>query len=84
MSMQVIYQQKDTDKKGLVNIRDYSEEELRDLLTNSIAYLSRVQEEIKKWKMNMRISKEFGLARPAGVNSFQRRFVVECICWGKS
>ena len=28
------------DKKGLVNIRDYSEEELRDLLTNSIAYLS--------------------------------------------
>ncbi len=33
------------DKKGLVNIRDYSEEELRDLLTNSIAYLSQVQEE---------------------------------------
>jgi hypothetical protein len=33
------------DKKGLVNIRDYSEEELRDLLTYSIAYLSEIQEE---------------------------------------
>lgn len=37
---------KDTDKKGLVNIRDYSEEELRDLLTKSIAFLSEFQEEI--------------------------------------
>ena len=36
---------KETDKKGLVNIRDYSEEELRDLLRKSIAYLSAFQEE---------------------------------------
>lgn len=35
----------ETDKKGLVNIRDYSEDELRDLLEKSIAYLSEVQEE---------------------------------------
>ena len=50
MSMQVIYHQKDTDKKGFVNIRDYSEEELRDLLTKSIAYLSDFQEEISRRK----------------------------------
>jgi hypothetical protein len=36
---------KETDKKGLVNIRDYSEDELRDLLNKSIAYLSEFQEE---------------------------------------
>lgn len=36
---------KETDKKGLVNIREYSEEELRDLLRKSIAYLSAFQEE---------------------------------------
>lgn len=36
---------KDTDKKGLVNIRDYSEDDLRDLLNKSIAYLSEFQEE---------------------------------------
>lgn len=36
---------KDTDKKGLVNIRDYSEDELRDLLNKSIAYLSDFLEE---------------------------------------
>lgn len=36
---------KDKDKKGLVNIRDYSEEDLRDLLNKSIAYLSEFQEE---------------------------------------
>ena len=36
---------KETDKKGLVNIRDYSEDELRDLLNKSIDYLSEFQEE---------------------------------------
>ncbi len=36
---------KDMDKKGYVNIREYSEVELRDLLHKSIAYLSEFQEE---------------------------------------
>jgi hypothetical protein len=31
---------KETDKKGFVNIRDYSEEQLRSLIAKSIAYLS--------------------------------------------
>lgn len=35
---------KETDKKGMINIRDYSEEELRDVLQKSIAYLSESQE----------------------------------------
>lgn len=36
---------RETDNKGLVNIRDYSEDELRDILNNSIAYLSELPQE---------------------------------------
>ena len=51
---------KDTDKKGYVNIREYSEVELRDLLHKSIAYLSEFKEEKIEEGMNMLTSKEFG------------------------
>lgn len=37
---------KETGKKGLVNIRNYSEKQLRDLLYSSIEYLSRHQEKV--------------------------------------
>lgn len=39
---------KATDKKGFINIRDYSETELRQLLQDSISYLSVVPEFFEK------------------------------------
>lgn len=39
---------KQRDKKGLVNIRDYSEAELRELLEQAIAYLSKEPAGIEK------------------------------------
>ena len=73
------------DKKGLVNIRDYSEEELRDLLTNSIAYLSARSRRIKKWKMNLLVLEGTWIGPDQQeLTLVQRRFVVECICWVKS
>jgi hypothetical protein len=40
--------QKETDRKGFINIRDYSEEQLRELVSASIAYLSQSEQVIEE------------------------------------
>ncbi|AXN39986.1 hypothetical protein [Peribacillus butanolivorans] len=43
---------KETDRKGFINIRDYTEEELKDLIQKSIAYLSEPPVEIEEEEVN--------------------------------